>query len=42
MNKGSIWQVLYDENYEASMGKEHIAKEGPSRANKTKGLRKRG
>ena len=42
MNKGSIWQVQYDENYEESMGKGHIAKEGPSRANKTKGLRKRG
>ena len=42
MNKGSIWQVQYDKKYEISAGKGHIAKEGPSRANKTKGLRKRG
>jgi len=42
MNKGSIWQVPYDENYECLWGKKYIAKEGPSRASKTKGLRKRG
>ncbi len=41
MNKGSIWQVLYVENYEVSLGAIKATKKGQV-GEQDKGLRKRG